>query len=246
MKIVVIGGSGLIGTKLVTSLREHGIDAAAASPKSGVDTVTGHGVSDALAGAQVVIDVTNSPTFEDAGVLAFFETSGHTLVTAETAAGVGHHLVLSIVGVDRNLGSGYMRGKMAQERVVTESRLPYTIVRSTQFFEFMGSLAGEGAPGDTVRLSPATIQPIAADDLVAALAGIALEEPRNGVVEIAGPDRMPLDNAVAQCLAARNDTRTVVADVHALYYGIELNDRSLTPGAAPRIGPTHFSDWLKR
>jgi uncharacterized protein YbjT (DUF2867 family) len=244
MKIVVIGGSGLIGTKLVKRLRQKGHEAVPASPDSGVNTITGEGLAEALAGAQVVVDVANSPSFEDNAVLKFFETSGRNLLAAETAAGVGHHVALSIVGTDRIPESGYLRAKMAQEKLIKASGIPYTIVRSTQFFEFMGGIAQSATVGQTVRLSPALLQPIMSDDVADALTDATLGAPVNGMIEIAGPERVPLDELVRRFLRAKQDPRTVVADTHARYFGAELDDRSFTPGEKARIGATRFDDWL--
>jgi uncharacterized protein YbjT (DUF2867 family) len=246
MKIVVIGGSGLIGTKLVNELRSLGHEVVAASPSSGVNTITGEGLAEALAGAQVVVDVANSPSWEDKAVLEFFETSGRNLLAAEAAAGVEHHIALSVVGTERLLASGYFRAKMAQETLIKASPVPYTIVRATQFFEFVGGIAQSATDGQTVRLSPALVQPIVSDDVAAALAEVTLGTPVNGTVELAGPERLPLDKLVRRFLIATQDSREVVTDVHARYYGIELNDQSLTPGDNPRIGPTRFEDWLSR
>ena len=246
MKIVVIGGSGLIGKKLVNNLRQQGHEVVAASPSSGVNTLTGEGLAEALAGAQVVVDVANSPSFEDTAVLKFFETSGRNLLAAEAAAGVGHHVALSVVGTDRLLASGYFRAKMAQENLIKASPIPYTIVRATQFFEFVGAIAQSATDGQTVRLSPALVQPIVSDDVAAALADIVVEEPLNGTVELAGPEPIRLDELVQRFFSANKDTRTVTTDIHALYFGIELNDQSLTPGDNPRLGPTRFDDWLSR
>jgi len=246
MKIVVIGGTGLIGTKLVNSLRKIGHEVVAASPRSGVNTITGEGLATALAGAQVVVDVANSPSWEDKAVLDFFETSGRNLLAAEAAAGVGHHIALSVVGTERLLASGYFRAKMAQETLIKASSIPYTIVRATQFFEFVGAIAQSATEGQTVRLSPALIQPIVSDDVAAALVQVVIGTPLNGTVELAGPEPIRLDELVRQFLSAQGDTRKVTTDVHALYFGIELNDQSLTPGNNPRIGPTRFEDWLSR
>ena len=246
MKIVVIGGSGLIGTKLVNMLRDSGQEALAASPSSGVNTLTGVGLSAALEGAAVVVDVTNSPSFEDAAVLHFFDTSTRNLLRAAADAGVGHYVALSVVGADRLPDSGYMRAKIAQEALIRSATVPYTIVRATQFFEFLGAIAGSSAAGDTVRLPPARMQPIAADDVAAALADVAVGTPVNGMVEVAGPEPLPMDALVRRFLRAHQDTRQVVADVHARYYGAELNDHSLTPGDNPRLGPTRLEDWLSR
>jgi uncharacterized protein YbjT (DUF2867 family) len=246
MKIVVIGGTGLIGSKLVNKLRQDGNDVLAASPNSGVNTITGEGLAEALAGAQVVVDLANSPSFEDRAVLEFFETSGRNLLAAEATAGVGHHVALSIVGADRVPDSGYLRAKMAQERLIKASKVPYTIVRSTQFFEFAGSIAQSATTGQTVRLSPALLQPIASDDVVALLAEVTVAAPANGTIEIAGPERLGLEALVRRFLSAIKDTRQVVADAHARYFGAELNDASLTPGEKARLGRTRFDDWLSR
>ena len=246
MKIVVIGGSGLIGTKLVKKLRERGHEALAASPSSGVNTITGEGLAQALTGAQVVVDVSNSPSWEDKAVLDFFETSGRNLLAAEAAAGVGHHIALSVVGTERLLASGYFRAKMAQETLIQASPVPYTIVRATQFFEFVDGIVQSATDGQTVRVSPARVQPIVSDDVAAALVQVVIGIPLNGMVELAGPEPIRLDELVRQFLSAQGDTRKVTTDVHALYFGIELNDQSLTPGNNPRIGPTRFEDWLSR
>lgn len=246
MKIVVIGGTGLIGTKLVNSLRKIGHEVVAASPRSGVNTITGEGLATALAGAQVVVDVANSPSWEDKAVLDFFETSGRNLLAAEAAAGVGHHIALSVVGTERLLASGYFRAKMAQETLIQASPVPYTIVRATQFFEFVDGIVQSATDGQTVRVSPARVQPIVSDDVAAALVQVVIGTPLNGMVELAGPEPIRLDELVRQFLSAQGDTRKVTTDVHALYFGIELNDQSLTPGNNPRIGPTRFEDWLSR
>jgi uncharacterized protein YbjT (DUF2867 family) len=246
MKIVVIGGSGLIGTKLVSRLRQKGHEVVAASPNSGVNTITGEGLAEALAGAQVVVDLANSPSFEDKAALEFFETSGRNLLAAEATAGVGHHLALSVVGTERLLESGYFRAKMAQENLIKASGIPYTIVRSTQFFEFIDRIVKSGVEGDVIRLSPALVQPIASDDVADAMAAAALGAPVNGTIEIAGPEARPLDKLGRKFLAARGDRREVIADTHARYYGTTLNDQSLTPGANPRLGSIHFEDWLSR
>jgi uncharacterized protein YbjT (DUF2867 family) len=246
MKIVVIGGSGLIGKKLVNNLRQHGHEVVAASPSSGVNTLTGEGLAEALAGAQVVVDVANSPSFEDKAVLEFFETAGRNLLAAEATAGVRHHVALSVVGADRLLASGYFRAKIAQENLIKASKIPYTILRSTQFFEFVSGIAQSATDGQMVRLAPALVQPIVSDDVAAALADVAVEEPVNGTVELAGPEPIRLDELVRRFLSANRDARKVITDVHALYFGTELNDQSLTPGDNPRIGPTRFEDWLSR
>jgi uncharacterized protein YbjT (DUF2867 family) len=245
MKIVVIGGTGLIGTKLVKRLREKGHDVLAASPNTGVNTVTGEGLEAAVAGARVVVDVANSPSFEDKAVMDFFEKSGRNLLAAEAAAGVPHHVALSVVGTDRLLASGYFRAKMAQETMIKAARIPYTIVRSTQFFEFTGAIAQVGTVGQTVRLSPALYQPIASDDVADAMADAALGAPVNGTIEIAGPERMPLDELVGQYLRATHDPRSVIADAKAGYYGVAVNDQSLTPGDGARLGAIRFADWLR-
>src|SRR5947208_13361699 len=244
MKIVVIGGSGLIGKKVVANLRRHGHEVVAASPSSGVNTVTGEGLAQAVAGAQVVVDVANAPSWEDSAVLAFFETSGRNLLAAEAAAGVGHHVALSVVGTDRLLASGYFRAKMAQENLIKAASIPYTIARATQFFEFVGGIAQSATQGQTVRLPPALMQPIASDDVAAVVADAALAEPLNGTFDLAGPEPIRQDDLVRQFLNAIGDARTVITDPRALYYGIAVNDQSLTPGDHPRLGPTRFNDWL--
>ena len=244
MKIVVIGGTGLIGTKLVARLRQKGHEVVAASPASGVNTITGEGLAEALAGTQIVVDLANSPSFEDDAVLKFFETSGRNLLAAEAAAGVKHHVALSVVGSDRLPDSGYLRAKMAQERLIKASGIPYTIVRSTQFFEFVSGIAQSATVGQTVRLSPALLQPIMSDDVADAMADATLGAPVNGTIEIAGPEKVPLDELVRRFLRAKQDPRTVIADTHARYFGTELDDRSLTPLGKARIGATRFDDWL--
>lgn len=244
MRIVVLGGSGLIGSKLVYLLRQGGHDVVSASPSSGVNSATGEGLDDALAGAQVVIDVTNSPSFEDKAVLEFFEISGRHIVAAEEKAGISHHVALSVVGADHLQESGYFRAKLAQEHLIERSPIPYTILRSTQFFEFLGSIAQEGGVGQTVHISPALVQPVAADDVAATLASIALGPPVQGIVEIAGPERVSLAGLVKQFLSKTGDPRQVLADSNARYYGLMLNDQSLTPGTNPRIGSTTFAEWL--
>jgi uncharacterized protein YbjT (DUF2867 family) len=246
MKIVVIGGSGLIGTRLVNNLRQCGHEVVAASPSSGVDTLTGEGLAKALTGTQVVVDVSNAPSWDDKAVFEFFETSGLNLLAAEGAAGVGHHVALSVVGTDRLLASGYFRAKMAQENLIKASGIPYTIVRATQFFEFMGGIAQFRTVGQTVHLPPALTQPMAADDVASALAEVTLGAPVNGMIEIAGPEQAGLDELVGRFLGATKDPREVITDVDARYYGLAVNDQSLTPGANPRIGATSFEDWLQR
>jgi uncharacterized protein YbjT (DUF2867 family) len=245
MRIVVIGGSGLIGSKVVNNLREGGHEVVAASPSSGVNTITGEGLAEALAGADVVVDVTNSPSWEDEAVLEFFETSTRNILAAEAAAGVKHHVALSIAGADRIPDSGYMRAKVAQEKLIKASRVPYTILRATQFFEFLGAIAGPGT--DTVRVPDAPMQPLAADDVAAALADVAVGSPANGILEVAGPESLSMAAFVGNALAASGDTRRVVADRQARYYGAALDDLGLRPrGANPRIGRTRFNDWLSR
>ena len=245
-QIVVIGGNGLIGTKLVNTLRQHGREVVAASPSSGVNTVTGEGLAKALTGAQVVVDVSNAPSWDDKAVLEFFEISGRNLLAAEAVAGVGHHVALSVVGTDRLLASGYFRAKMVQEDLIKASGIPYTIIRATQFFEFMGGIAQFSTAGKTVHLPPALWQPIAADDVASALAEVALGAPVNGMIEIAGPERARLDEMVGRFLDATKDPREVITDVDARYYGLPVDDQSLTPGADPSIGATSFEDWLQR
>jgi uncharacterized protein YbjT (DUF2867 family) len=246
MKIVVVGGTGLIGTKLVNNLRHRGHEVLAASPSTGVNTVTGEGLTEALRGARVVVDVANAPSWEDKAVMEFFQTAGRNLLAAESVAGVRHHVALSIVGADRLPASGYLRAKVAQEKLIKASRIPFTIVRSTQFFEFVKGIIQSATQGQTVRLSPALMQPIAADDVATALTGFALAEPLNGTVEIAGPEPIRRDELARRFLSAMRDPRKVTTDVHALYFGTELNDQSLTPGSNARFGPTHFEDWLSR
>ncbi len=245
MKFVVIGGSGLIGKQVVSNLQQLGHEVLAASRSSGINAVTGEGLADALAGAQVVVDVANSPSFEDQAVLEFFEKSSRNLIAAEKAAGVGHHVALSVVGTERLLESGDFRAKMAQEELIKAAGVPYTILRATQFFEFVGGIAGAATEGDTVRLPPALMQPVAAVDVAAAVAELAVGAPVNGMVEIAGPEPIRQDDLVRRFLTATGDARKVITDVHAGYFGIQLNDRSLTPGDNPRLGTTRFEDWLK-
>ncbi len=244
MKVVVVGGSGLIGSKVVTRLREHGHEAVAASPDTGVDTVTGEGLPAVLEGAAVVIDVSNSPSFEEEAVLKFFETSTRNLLTAEAAAGVGHHVALSVVGTDRLPASGYFRAKAAQEKLIERSSIPYSIVHATQFFEFVKNIAQAATEGDAVRLAPVLIQPVAADDVASTVGRTAVGTPLNGIVEIAGPEEFRLDELVRQGLAARNDPRHVVTDPHALYFGAQLAERTLIPGDKAQLGTIRFEDWL--
>lgn len=246
MKIVVIGGSGLIGKKLVGLLRERGHDVVPASPSSGVNAVTGQGLSEALAAAQTVVDVANAPSWEDKAVLEFFETSTRNLLAAAASAGVRHHVALSVVGTERLLASGYFRAKLAQEKLIQTGGIPYSIVRATQFFDFTGGIAQSATDGQTVRLPTALMQPIASDDVAAALADVAVAQPLNGMIEIAGPEPIPMDELVRRFLVASRDARQVIADDQALYYGIPVNDQSLTPGEHPRLGPTRFADWLSR
>lgn len=246
MKIVVIGGTGLIGSKVVSNLRQKGHEVVAASPNTGVNTITGEGLAQALSGAEVVVDLANAPDFSDDPVMAFFKTSGSNLMAAEKVAGVRHHVALSVVGSDRLPDSGYLRAKMAQEKIVNTSGIPYTIIRSTQFFEFLGGIAQSATDGETIRLSPAHVQPVASDDVAALVAKVATMAPANGIVELAGPERISLDDLVRRYLAAKHDARKVVTDVHARYFGTELNDKSLTPGDNPHIGSTLFETWLAR
>ena len=244
MKIVVIGGTGLIGSKLVNNLRQRGNEVLAASPDSGVNTLTGEGLADAMAGAQVVVDVSNSPSFEDAAVLKFFETSSRNLLAAEAVAGVQHHAALSVVGTDRLQESGYFRAKLAQENLIKAGPVPYTILRSTQFFEFMSRIAQSSVDGQSVRASPALMQPIVSDDVVVVLADIAVGAPANGTIEVAGPEKLRLVDLVEQALIANQDARAVVSDSRAPYFGAQLNDQTLIPGNGARIGATRFGDWL--
>jgi uncharacterized protein YbjT (DUF2867 family) len=245
MKIVVIGGTGLIGSKTVAILRQGGHDVVAASPNTGVNTITGAGVKEAITGAQVVIDLANSPSFEDRAVLEFFETSERNLLPAEAAAGVRHHVALSIVGTDRS-DNGYFRAKVAQEKLIKASGIPYTIIRSTQFMEFLGAIADSSADGNMVRVSPGLFQPIAADDVAAIVADVALAAPRNGIVEIAGPERAPFNEFVARYLKAVGDPRKVVRDPEARYYGGRVEERSLVPLGEARLGHITFDEWLRR
>ena len=244
MKIVVIGGTGLIGSKLVQNLRERGHDVLAAAPSTGVNSITREGLAQAMDGAEVVVDVANAPSWEDQAVLDFFETSSRNLLAAEAAAGVRHHVALSIVGSERLPENGYFRAKVAQENLIKASGIPYTLLRATQFFEFVGGIAQSATVGEEICLSPALIQPIASDDVVAALTDVALAAPINGTVEVAGPEAMPLDELVRRFLRATQDTRKVVPDVHARYYGAVLDDQSLTAGKNARLGTIRFEDWL--
>ncbi|MGA8760682.1 MAG: SDR family oxidoreductase [Stellaceae bacterium] len=245
MKMVVIGGTGLIGSKAVAILRQGGHEIVAASPKSGVNSITGEGLKEAMAGAQVAIDLTNSPSFEDRAVLQFFETSGHNLLRAETEAGVRHHVALSIVAIDRTDNS-YFRAKAGQEKLVEASGIPYTIIRATQFLEFLGGIADESADGNTVRLPPIAFQPIAAEDVAAMVAEVALAAPRNGIVEIAGPERAPFNDIVARYLKAAGDPREVVGDPKARYWGGRVEELSLVPLGEARLGRIGLDEWLRR
>jgi len=244
MKIMVIGGTGLIGSKVVEKLKQKGHEAIAAAPNTGVNTITGEGLKEAMAGAQVVIDLENSPSFEDKAVLEFFETAGRNLLAAETA-GVRHHVALSIVGTDRS-DNGYFRAKVAQEKLIETSGIPYTIIRSTQFLEFLGAIAASSADGNKVRISPGLFQPIAADDVAAVVADVAVAAPRNGIVEIAGPERAPFNEFVARYLKAVGDQRVVVSDPEARYFGGRVEERSLVPLGEARLGRIAFDEWLSR
>jgi uncharacterized protein YbjT (DUF2867 family) len=246
MKIVVIGGTGLIGSKTVAILRQRGHEVVAASPKSGINSITGEGLKEAMAGAQVVIDLANSPSFEDKAVLEFFETAGRNLLPAEAAAGVRHHVALSIVGADRMPDNGYFRAKVAQEKLIKTSGIPYTIIRSTQFLEFLGGIAASSADGNIVRISPGMFQPIAAEDVAAIVAEVALAAPRNGIIEIAGPERAPFNEFVARYLKAVGDPREVVSDPEARYWGGRVEERSLVPLGEARLGRIGFDEWLRR
>jgi len=245
MKIVVIGGTGLIGSKTVAILRQGGHEVVAASPKSGVNSITGEGLKEALAGAQVVIDLTNSPSFENRAVLEFFETSGRNLLPAESVAGVRHHVALSIVGTDRS-DNGYFRAKVAQEELIRASGIPYTIIRATQFLEFLGGIADSSADGNVVRVSPGLFQPIAADDVAAVVAEVGVAAPRNGIVEIAGPERAPFNEIVARYMKAVGDRREVVRDTEARYFGGRVEERSLVPLGEARLGHIGLDEWLRR
>ena len=246
MKIVVIGGTGLIGSKTVPILRQGGHEVIAASPKTGVNSLTGEGLEEAMAGTQVVIDLANSPSWEDQAVLEFFEISGRNLLTAEAAAGVRHHVAVSIVGTDRMPDNGYFRAKVAQERVIEKAGVPYTIIRATQFMEFLGGIADSGAAGNTVKLSPGLFQPIAADDVAAIVADVALAAPRNSIVEIAGPERAPLSDIIARYLKAVGDPRRVVRDPEARYFGGRVEERSLVPLGEARLGRIGLDEWIRR
>src|SRR5499427_4848686 len=246
LKIVVIGGTGLIGSKVVEKLKQKGHEAIAAAPNTGINTITGEGLKEAMAGAQVVIDLANSPSFEDKAVLKFFETSGRNLLAAEAAAGVRHHVALSIVGTDRTPDNGYFRAKVAQEKLIKTSGIPYTIIRSTQFLEFLGGIAASSTDGNRVRISPGLFQPIAADDVAAIVADVALAAPRNGIVEIAGPERAPFNEIVARYLKAVGDPREVVRDPEARYWGGRVEERTLVPLGEARLGRIGLDEWLRR
>jgi uncharacterized protein YbjT (DUF2867 family) len=244
MKIVVIGGTGLIGSKVVAKLKQEGHEVVVAAPNTGVNTITGEGLADALAGAQVVVDVANSPSFADQAAMEFFQTAGKNIAAAEAAAGVKHHVALCVVGTERLQDSGYFRAKLAQETLIKSAPIPYTIVRATQFFEFLRGIAQSSVDGDTVRLSHALFQPMAAEDVATAVAEAALAEPVNGTVEIAGPDAFRLDEVVGRVLAYDKSPRKVVVDQDALYFGVKLDDQSLVPGRDARLGATKFDWWL--
>jgi uncharacterized protein YbjT (DUF2867 family) len=244
MKIVVIGGSGLIGSKLVAKLREHGHEVVAASPDSGVNTLTGEGLAGAVEGADVVVDVSNSPSFADAAVLEFFETSTGNLLAAEAAAGVRHHVALSVVGTERLTESGYFRAKIAQENLIKGSGIPYSIVHATQFFEFVARIADDATDGNSVRLAPVLIQPMAADDVAAAVGEVSVGSPANGIVEVAGPEQFRLDELIGRALREHHDSREVVADPEARYFGARLRERTLVPGDGARLASTTFEEWL--
>ncbi|MFF2998781.1 SDR family oxidoreductase [Streptomyces sp. NPDC057950] len=246
MKAVVIGGTGLIGSKVVRKLNDHGHDAVPASPKTGVNTLTGEGLAEVLQGAQVVIDVSNSPSFEDEAVMHFFRTCTTNLLQAAEEAGVTHYVALSIVGTDRLPQNGYFRAKLAQEELIKASGLPYSVVHATQFFEFMNGIADSATEGDTVRIAPVKFQPIHSDDVATAVARTAAGAPLHGTVEIAGPDTFRFDELVRDVLTAQNDPRTVVADPHAPYFGSELQDASLVPGAGAQLAETRFAEWFAR
>jgi uncharacterized protein YbjT (DUF2867 family) len=246
MKIVIIGGTGLIGSKLVSKLSAQGHEAVAASPKSGVDSITGEGLAEALKGASVVVDVTNSPSWDDAAVMTFFETSTRNLLSYGAAAGVKHHVALSVVGTERMLASGFFRAKMAQENLIKASSSPYTIVRATQFFEFVKAIADYSTEGGKVRLPSALIQPMGADDVASAVGRVATGAPANGMVEVGGPEKFHLDELARQALAAYKDPREVVADPKGRYYGMEISENTLIPGVGARLSETRFETWLKQ
>jgi uncharacterized protein YbjT (DUF2867 family) len=246
MKLVIIGGTGFIGSKVVARLREQGHEAVPASPDTGVNSLTGEGLKEAMVGTQVVIDLANSPSFEDKAVLEFFETSGRNLLAVEAAADVRHHVALSIVGTDRMPDNGYFRAKVAQEKLIEASGIPYTIVRSTQFLDFIGRIADASSEGNVVRLSPGLFQPIAGDDVAAIVADVALAAPRNGIVEIAGPERAPFNEFIARYLKAGGDPREVISDPEARYYGGRVEERSLVPLGEARLGRIGFDEWLHR
>lgn len=246
MKVVIIGGSGLIGSKVTSILRGNGHDVLTASPRSGVNTITGEGLAEALAGAEVVVDVANSPSFEDRAVLEFFETSGRNLLAAEAAAGVGHHVALSVVGADRIPDSGYMRAKIAQEKIIVASGVPYSILRATQFYEFLDAIAGSGTSGDTVRLPSALIQPIASDDVARVVADIATGAPTNQTEDLGGPEALPMHEYIAKYLAAKGDSRAVVADPSATYFGAALDPKGLVPIGPSFVGAIELATWISR
>ncbi len=246
MKILIIGGSGLIGSKVVANLRQLGYDVVIGSPSTGINTMTGEGLADAVKGAQIVIDLSNSPSFEDKAVLDFFETSGRNLLAAEEAAGVKHHIALSVVGTERMLDSGYFRAKMAQENLIKASKVPYTIVRSTQFFEFLGGIAQYGTVNNEIHLSPAMVQPISSDDIAAIVSDTALAQPINGTFDAAGPEKVGLADLMKRYLTALGDKRVVVADPNAAYYGAQLSDQSLTPIGEARVATTGFAAWISK
>src|SRR3954469_4016324 len=246
MKIVIIGGTGLIGSKTAAILRQAGHEVVAASPNTGVNTITGEGLKEVMAGAQVVVDLANSPSFEDKAVLEFFEISGRNLLAAEAAAGVRHHVALSIVGIERTPENGYFRAKVAQEKLIVKSGIPYTVIRSTQFLEFLGGIAESGADGNVIRVSPGLFQPIAADDVAAIVADVALAAARNGIVEIAGPEKAPFNEIIARYLKAARDPREVVRDPEARYFGGLVEERSLVPLHEARLGRIGLDEWLRR